>query len=156
VTPSCFVSSSLTDFVNICINFLVFVADILRENTSYVRSFRCTLGIGISYVLPLILCIPTYTAISITKREIIENQTRYTLYHTDLSDMFKANNTLLKVNFWIYAVIIKLLPLLHPDSHKLLVDPHRVQREETETSPAQLRLLSFDGNRNEEARSFEN
>ncbi|XP_068912110.1 G-protein coupled receptor dmsr-1-like [Tenebrio molitor] len=72
--------------------------------------FRCTLGIGISYVLPLILCIPTYTAISITKREIIENETRYTLYHTDLSDMFKANNTLLKINFWIYAVLIKLLP----------------------------------------------
>jgi hypothetical protein len=24
--------------------------------------------------------------------------------------MFKANNTLLKINFWIYAVIIKLLP----------------------------------------------
>jgi hypothetical protein len=72
--------------------------------------FRCTLGIGLSYILPLILCIPTYTALSITTQEIVENKTKYTLYHTDLSEIFKANTTLLQINFWIYAVLIKLLP----------------------------------------------
>jgi hypothetical protein len=72
--------------------------------------FRCTVGIGLSYILPLILCIPTYTALSITTQEIVENKTKYTLYHTDLSEIFKANTTLLQINFWIYAVLIKLLP----------------------------------------------
>ena len=71
---------------------------------------RCTLGITISTILPLILCTPTYVTISITSEPIIENTTKYTLYHTDLSETFRTDKTLLKINFWIYAVFIKLLP----------------------------------------------
>ncbi|XP_063905820.1 G-protein coupled receptor dmsr-1-like [Zophobas morio] len=71
---------------------------------------RCTLSIVLSYFLPVVLCIPTYVTLTIATREITENQTLFILYHTDLHDMFKTDNTLLKINFWIYAVLLKLLP----------------------------------------------
>lgn len=72
--------------------------------------FRCTLGITLSYLLPIVLCIPTYVTITITKQEITEDEIKYILYHTDLSETFKTNKNLLRINFWIYAVFLKLLP----------------------------------------------
>ncbi|RZC00588.1 7TM GPCR Srw and/or 7tm 1 domain containing protein, partial [Asbolus verrucosus] len=71
---------------------------------------RCTLAIGLSYLLPVVLCAPTYFTFTITRQEITENNEKYILYHTDLNDVFKRDKTLLKINFWIYAVFIKLLP----------------------------------------------
>lgn len=59
--------------------------------------------------MPVILCIPTYFTFTITSKEIIEDK-KYILYHTDLSETFKNDKILLKINFWIYAVLIKLLP----------------------------------------------
>ncbi|RZC40068.1 7TM GPCR Srw domain containing protein, partial [Asbolus verrucosus] len=72
--------------------------------------YRCTLAISLSYLIPIVLCTPTYITITITKQEITENKVKYVLYHTDLNEAFKNDKTLLKINFWIYAVFIKLLP----------------------------------------------
>lgn len=57
----------------------------------------------------MLLCSPTFLMFTITRTEIEENKKFFTLYHTSLSNM--ANNeTFLVANFWMYAVVIKLLP----------------------------------------------
>lgn len=68
------------------------------------------MAIGLSYLLPILLCAPTYITLTITEKTITENKQDFILYHTDLNEIFKKDKTLLKMNFWIYAVFIKLLP----------------------------------------------
>ncbi|XP_044262809.1 G-protein coupled receptor dmsr-1-like [Tribolium madens] len=72
--------------------------------------FRCTLGITACCVLPFVLCIPNFIITTITEQEIVENGIEYILYHTDLSETFKSDKTLLRIIFLIYAVFLKLLP----------------------------------------------
>lgn len=48
----------------------------------------------------------------INATQVVENETTYILYHTTLSEQFKNDRTLLLVNFWFYAVFIKLLPCI--------------------------------------------
>ncbi|KAI4467266.1 myosuppressin receptor 1 isoform b-related [Holotrichia oblita] len=70
---------------------------------------RCTLGIFLSYVLPIFLCGPTYFAFQVKATTIKENDTDYILYHTALSDT--ANNEeYLVFYFWMYSVVMKLIP----------------------------------------------
>ncbi|XP_017775175.1 PREDICTED: probable G-protein coupled receptor 139 [Nicrophorus vespilloides] len=70
---------------------------------------RCTLGIILSYILPFLLCIPTYFIFKIESTKILEDK-NYILYHVDLSGIAKKNDIFLLVNIWIYSVVIKLLP----------------------------------------------
>lgn len=41
---------------------------------------------------------------------IIEDNQSYILYHTQLSEMASKNDSYMVFNFWMYAVVIKLLP----------------------------------------------
>ncbi|XP_018562902.1 probable G-protein coupled receptor 139 [Anoplophora glabripennis] len=73
---------------------------------------RCTFAITVCYILPILLCFPSYSMFEITTTEITENGQNYTLYHTTLRENVKRDKTLLKINFWMFAVFIKLLPCI--------------------------------------------
>ncbi|CAG9854495.1 unnamed protein product [Phyllotreta striolata] len=83
-----------------------------EKNHTLCSESRCTLAICICYVLPLFLCIPSYYIFEISSIDIKENEQDFTLYHTDLKEELKSDKTLLKINFWLFAVLIKLLPCI--------------------------------------------
>lgn len=68
------------------------------------------MAIALSYIIPIILCSPNFVTFTITAEKITENNQLVTLYHTDLNESLKKNLNLLRLQFWIYAVFIKLLP----------------------------------------------
>ncbi|XP_023014928.1 G-protein coupled receptor dmsr-1 [Leptinotarsa decemlineata] len=71
---------------------------------------RCTFAIWTCYILPIFLCIPNYYIFEITSTDIDEYGQIFTLYHISLTSNVNSDKTLLKVNFWFFAVILKLLP----------------------------------------------
>lgn len=83
-----------------------------EKNHTLCSETRCTLAIWICYILPVFLCIPSYYIFEISSIDIEENQQNFTLYHTDLKEEVKSDTTLLKINFWLFAVFIKLLPCI--------------------------------------------
>lgn len=74
---------------------------------------RCSMAIKLSYILPFIICSPTFLVFEILETKVVENGDIATLYHLDLSPLARVNHELLyMVHLWTYAVIIKLLPCL--------------------------------------------
>ncbi|XP_026813221.1 sex peptide receptor-like [Rhopalosiphum maidis] len=74
---------------------------------------RCTIAIKLSYLLPFIICSPTFLVFEILETKVVENGTVATLYHLGLSTIARVNHELLyMIHLWTYAVIIKLLPCL--------------------------------------------
>ncbi|XP_025422877.1 sex peptide receptor-like [Sipha flava] len=74
---------------------------------------RCGIAIKLSYLLPFIVCSPTFLVFEILKTKVVENGTISTLYHLGLSRLARVNHELLyMMHLWTYAVIIKLLPCL--------------------------------------------
>ncbi|XP_023727878.1 sex peptide receptor [Cryptotermes secundus] len=72
---------------------------------------RCNLAIGIGYTLPLLVCIPSYFMFKIQATVVLENDEVIVLYHVGLSGVAREDDELLYyINFWIYGIIIKLLP----------------------------------------------
>lgn len=72
---------------------------------------RCTLAIVCSFALPVVVCLPSYLTISIHEVHLVEHGQLVTLYHVDLSDLARENSEFLYIlNFWVYSVLIKLLP----------------------------------------------
>ncbi|XP_022919804.1 G-protein coupled receptor dmsr-1 [Onthophagus taurus] len=69
---------------------------------------RCTIAICLSYVLPIILCIPTYFAFSIKGVQVEEDGKFYVLYTSSIS----SNENFIIFNLWTYAVVMKLFPCL--------------------------------------------
>ncbi|XP_044746722.1 G-protein coupled receptor dmsr-1 [Coccinella septempunctata] len=70
---------------------------------------RCSLAIVLSFVIPIILCSPTFLSFHI-KSNVIKEDKNYTLYTAAIVDELRENEFLLKANFWMYGVFIKLLP----------------------------------------------
>lgn len=74
---------------------------------------RCSMAIKLSYLLPFIICSPTFLVFEILETNVIEHGKMATLYHLGLSSLARVNHELLyMVHLWTYAVIIKLLPCL--------------------------------------------
>lgn len=72
---------------------------------------RCSIAIKLSYLLPFIICSPTFLVFEILETRVVENGTVATLYHLGLSTLARVNHELLyMIHLWTYAVIIKLLP----------------------------------------------
>ncbi|CAH0713267.1 unnamed protein product, partial [Brenthis ino] len=70
---------------------------------------RCSIAILSSFILPPILCIPTFLVFDIHTKNLTESKDRPSVaYHLD-SD---SQGVLYQVNFWVHAVLIKLLPCL--------------------------------------------
>lgn len=74
---------------------------------------RCSRAIQLSYLLPFIICSPTFLVFEILETTIVENNTVVILYHLGLSTLARVNHELLyMVHLWTYAVVIKLIPCL--------------------------------------------
>lgn len=72
---------------------------------------RCTQVIAFSYLVPVLLSLPYYFTFSITSKNIMENNEVVTLYIVGISELASKNNDqLYQVSFWLYSVILKLLP----------------------------------------------
>uniref|UniRef100_A0A1B6I7F6 G-protein coupled receptors family 1 profile domain-containing protein n=1 Tax=Homalodisca liturata TaxID=320908 RepID=A0A1B6I7F6_9HEMI len=72
---------------------------------------RCTLAIMGAFTLPVLICIPSYLVFSVRATQVTENNQVVTLYHLDLSDLAKRDDEFLYIaSFWLYAVVVKLLP----------------------------------------------
>ncbi|GJQ66279.1 hypothetical protein Trydic_g4328 [Trypoxylus dichotomus] len=82
-----------------------------EKNAVLCSERRCILAIFLSYILPILLCSPTYFAFEIKSTVVEENGKVFILYHTALS-MISNNDNYLVFNFWMYAVVIKLIPCL--------------------------------------------
>ncbi|XP_073953466.1 G-protein coupled receptor dmsr-1-like [Choristoneura fumiferana] len=67
---------------------------------------RCSMAILSSFLLPPILCIPTYMVFDIHTAIVLEATGPMILYHVDADQEGK----LYQINFWVHAVVIKLLP----------------------------------------------
>ncbi|CAG5055596.1 unnamed protein product [Parnassius apollo] len=67
---------------------------------------RCSAAILSSFVLPPILCVPTFLVFDIHTAVVLEPSGPMILYHVD-SDY---EGQLYQINFWVHAVVIKLLP----------------------------------------------
>ncbi|XP_063385893.1 G-protein coupled receptor dmsr-1-like isoform X2 [Cydia fagiglandana] len=67
---------------------------------------RCSTAILSSFILPPILCIPTYMVFDIHTAVVLEPTGPMVLYHVDADQEGK----LYQINFWVHAVVIKLLP----------------------------------------------
>lgn len=67
---------------------------------------RCSVAVLMSFLLPPLLCAPTYLVFEIRTTKVTENSTITVLYHVDAN----SEGLLYNINFWIHAVFIKLLP----------------------------------------------
>lgn len=67
---------------------------------------RCSTAILSSFILPPILCIPTFMVFDVHTAVILEPSGPMILYHVDSDE----EGQLYQMNFWVHAVVIKLLP----------------------------------------------
>lgn len=94
-----------------------------QRNREWCGMERTLQVIAAGYIICPVLCIPLYLAFEIEPKiafleddgnEALPNSTtgyNMTLYVVDLSEIGKANNNLLMdVNFWVYSVVIKIIP----------------------------------------------
>ncbi|XP_023951848.2 G-protein coupled receptor dmsr-1 [Bicyclus anynana] len=68
---------------------------------------RCTIAIMVSFLLPPILCIPSYFVFTIHQDYALDNMPTK-VYYVDSN----YDGRLYQINFWVHAVVIKLLPCL--------------------------------------------
>ncbi|KAI5642988.1 serpentine type 7TM GPCR chemoreceptor srw domain-containing protein [Phthorimaea operculella] len=66
---------------------------------------RCSIAILTSFVLPPILCIPTFMVFDIHKKNLDDPRVEVA-YHVDAD----YQGTLYQATFWVHAVLMKLLP----------------------------------------------
>ncbi|XP_054262257.1 G-protein coupled receptor dmsr-1-like [Macrosteles quadrilineatus] len=96
-----------------------------QRNREWCGMQRTLAAIAAGYICCPLLCIPLYLAFEIEPKiallgedgnDAMPNSTtgqNTTLYVVDLSEMGKANNNLLMdVNFWVYSVVIKIIPCI--------------------------------------------
>lgn len=81
------------------------------KSTTLCSDQRCTLAIGLATALSALICVPQYLVFSVRSTRVLEDHKNVTLYHVDLSDLARRDHELLyTVHFWLYAVLVKLLP----------------------------------------------
>ncbi|KAM3963279.1 neuropeptide receptor A3 [Aphomia sociella] len=67
---------------------------------------RCSTAILSSFIIPPILCIPTFMVFDIHTTVVLEPTGPMILYYVDSNH----EGQLYQINFWVHAVVIKLLP----------------------------------------------
>ncbi|XP_039277183.1 sex peptide receptor isoform X1 [Nilaparvata lugens] len=96
---------------------------------------RCQQALSAAFLLPLLICAPSYLNFSIRSTKVLEKSGVVVLYHIDLSQVAKEDDGLLYiVNLWVYAVLIKIFPclLLTVISYWLINVLYRVNRKKQE------------------------
>ncbi|XP_068986909.1 G-protein coupled receptor dmsr-1-like isoform X2 [Bombus flavifrons] len=130
-----------------------------QQNREWCSYKRTIFAISIAYIFCPVLCIPVYittevrqqvevldsNGMSIKSRNesLIGNTTNTTLYFVRLTEMAENHDILKELNFWIYSVVIKLLPcfVLTVVSLKLLqvlLEAKRRRRKLTNIQEQQL------------------
>lgn len=97
-----------------CLHIIAYLIDFYvfrypERNRFLCSNRRCTVAISLSYILPFFICSPTYLVFWIKSTKIMEDK-EYILYHTSFSDLALKHDSYLVFNFWMYAVVVKLLP----------------------------------------------
>uniref|UniRef100_A0A8D8VW65 Sex peptide receptor n=2 Tax=Cacopsylla melanoneura TaxID=428564 RepID=A0A8D8VW65_9HEMI len=73
----------------------------------------CYISVLVAYILPILICAPSYFVFSIQQVHIWEDGKLQSLYQLHLSKLAKENNGFIfSLHFWMYSVCIKLLPCL--------------------------------------------
>uniref|UniRef100_T1J538 G-protein coupled receptors family 1 profile domain-containing protein n=1 Tax=Strigamia maritima TaxID=126957 RepID=T1J538_STRMM len=84
-----------------------------NKNREWCNMERARIAIVSSYLFPLVFCIPVYLTFSIhsqLKTDPIAGHL-YEIFVIDISDVALAHHGLLRtINFWVYSVIVKLVP----------------------------------------------
>ncbi|XP_050309670.1 G-protein coupled receptor dmsr-1-like [Anthonomus grandis grandis] len=84
----------------------------IDQNHILCSHHRCSIGIMTCYTLPLLLCLPQYITFKIEQVNITEEGKVVTLYRVNLSHIVVKQEVILKINFWLYSIFLKLLPCL--------------------------------------------
>lgn len=120
-------------FLIICIFF--YVRRYPQKSHILCSEQRCHFALFLAFILPVIICIPSYLTFTIRETRVMETNGVVVLYHIGLSEVAKEDNELLYiVNLWTYAVVIKLLPccVLTVISYWLINVLYRVNRKKQE------------------------
>lgn len=73
--------------------------------------FRCRSAILMSYLLPLLACMPQLWIFSVREKVVYESEGPVTLYHVGLSDSARLNGEIFyHLTFWLYSVVLRLVP----------------------------------------------
>lgn len=126
--------SQVCHTISICLTLILaiwrYIAVVYpHKNKDLCQMKNTLLALLIAYVLGPIVCVPLYLAIGVESKEewldssgkqverrdnissTCTNCTKATLYYVDFNEWAMKNNELhKKTNFWIYSVVIKLLP----------------------------------------------
>ncbi|XP_054283627.1 G-protein coupled receptor dmsr-1-like [Macrosteles quadrilineatus] len=108
--------SQILHTISICLTLILalwryFAIRYPQKSQQLCSDHNCTLALALAFALPPIICIPSYLVFSVRSTHVIEKHQVVTLYFLGLSDLARERNELLyNVNFWVYAVVIKLIP----------------------------------------------
>ncbi|KAL1451685.1 hypothetical protein WDU94_006040 [Cyamophila willieti] len=84
-----------------------------QHNRTWCTMRTTTVTILLGYILCPILCLPIYVTSKLKSRIVLKNSYNATLYYIDLVDYNLTNEIKLSViNFWIYSVVIKIIPCI--------------------------------------------
>nr|CAD7409301.1 unnamed protein product [Timema poppensis] len=84
-----------------------------QKSHIWCSEFRCRLAIVLSYTAPVLVCSPSYFVFQVRETRIVEDNKEVLLYHVETSDVARENDGILfTANFWMYSVVVKLLPCL--------------------------------------------
>lgn len=82
-----------------------------QRNVNISSDEKCNRCIILAYFLPFLFCLPAYLIFSVHEKLLTENGVKEIIYVLDFSKFALSNNELFfYIYFWIYFVIIKLVP----------------------------------------------
>ncbi len=82
----------------------------LRYGTVMCTLQRAKIAVFLNYVVTLIICIPNFITITLTGSPMSnENETQY-IWHVQYREDSDIDKILVKFNFWIQAIVVKIVP----------------------------------------------
>lgn len=84
-----------------------------QHNHAWCTAARCRVALWSSLLAPLVACAPSYLVFGIRETELEENGKVEVLYFVDAMEANSSGKGFLyQLNFWVLAVVVKLLPCL--------------------------------------------
>ncbi|XP_063982124.1 G-protein coupled receptor dmsr-1 [Diachasmimorpha longicaudata] len=82
-----------------------------QYNHAWCTASRCRLALWCSFITPMFACAPSFLVFQIHKQPVIEHGKEEILYYVDAAS-YSGKGVLYQLNFWVLAVVVKLLPCL--------------------------------------------
>ncbi|XP_011311544.1 probable G-protein coupled receptor B0563.6 [Fopius arisanus] len=82
-----------------------------QHNHAWCTAWRCRLALWCSFIIPGFACAPSFLVFEIHKQPVIEDGKEEILYYVDAAS-YSGKGALYQLNFWVLAVVVKLLPCL--------------------------------------------